>query len=139
MGLFVNLVFENDGTQIAVPMILGVFELRGRQSHWKIKDAEACGYEIYERVHEYSDSEVTISGEEFYTLITPQIQLIEAWLESYDENSSKPWLIMQIRDGTCIDVVCDDESIYEGIKKIYPNATYHPAAKLIGEDMANAF
>jgi hypothetical protein len=135
-GLFINLITESDRSDIALPKVLAVFKGKGMKSYWKIeKNAEACGNEICERIHEYSDSGEIITGNELYHLLTPSVQIIEGWLEAFNENTIKPWLIIQVKDGSCIDIVSIDENIYEEICKIYTKASYHPAIDLIGKEL----
>jgi hypothetical protein len=135
MGLYINLIVESDDSNIALPNILAVFKNRGIRSNWQIeKNVEACGYDIYERIHEYSDSGKIISGEELYFLITPKIQIIEGMLLAFDEGMMNPWVVVTIRDGCHIEVVSSDESIYKKIRQFYPHAEYLCASMLRGDE-----
>jgi hypothetical protein len=135
MFLSINLIEESDGSEIAVPRILAVIKDRGMRSDWRIeKNAEACGDAICERIHEYSDSGKIFLGEELYFLVSHRIQIIEGKLSAFDKNMKTPWIVIRVQDGSCIDVVSSDESIYEKIRQFYTLATYCFARDLIGDD-----
>ena len=118
--LYINLLRIDEDTNTSLPKILGIFSDKGKKSLWRIEYAEACGYEDSAFIHEWSDSKKDVSGEEFYSVLTPRIQIIDGIFKAREMGSNDPWVEINVQDGAHITVSTESESIADGVMELYP-------------------
>ena len=123
MFLCINLIAENEDSNVAVPKVLDVFKERGKASLWRMEQVEACGWPgIFEQLHTFSDTNEYVEGREFYSIVTPKIQVIDGTFYAYDSKEAKPWLTFQVKDCSGIEVITEDDEINAALLRIYPNS-----------------
>ena len=123
MYLFIDLIVENEDSNVAFPKILDVFKDSGKTAEWRAEHVEACGWPpICEKLHAFSDNNEYINGEEFYSIITPKIQIIEGTFYVHHSNEGEVWLTVNVKDGSCIDIITEVEDIVLTLQRIYPHS-----------------
>jgi hypothetical protein len=123
MLLFINLILEKENSDVAVPKVLDVFMDRGKASLWKMEYVEACGWPgIFEQLHTFSDTNEYVDGREFYSIVTPKIQVIDGTFYAYDTKETEPWLTLEVSDCTGIMVTTEEDDINVALRRIYPNS-----------------
>jgi|GEM_PF-6489523 len=123
MFLSINLIAENKNSDVAVPKVLDVFKDRGKASLWKMEYVEACGWPgIFEQLHTFSDNNEYVEGREFYSIVTPKIQIIDGTFYAFDSKETEPWLTLKVIDCSHIDVITEEDDIITALRRIYPNS-----------------
>jgi len=127
MILYINLIVEKENSDVAVPKVLDVFKDHGKVSLWKMKYVEACGWPgVFEQLHTFSNTNEYVDGREFYSIVTPKIQIIDGTFYAYDTKETEPWLTLEVNDCTDIIVITDEDDIITALRHIYSNSESAP-------------
>jgi hypothetical protein len=103
-GLTIYLIHN---ANVDLKEILEVIGEDGRQSTWKISDADCLG-ESAETLHKFSDEGKEISGIQFYKLALGIYQTLSGEFNSYKPNTKLHWLLIRSIRGDEFDIETDD-------------------------------
>ncbi len=96
--------------------ILAVLGAEAIAAQWQISGVECFG-EAAEQLHQYSDAELALSGEELLNLAAKVTQVIEGTFAGYRLGDSSPWIIIDAVDGSAYDIQTSEEQILHQLRQ----------------------
>ncbi|MGI9055683.1 MAG: hypothetical protein ACR2F2_07760 [Pyrinomonadaceae bacterium] len=112
----------NNNYRIDLQEILNAVGEVGKYSVWKISDAECFGEED-EKIHNISDKEEEISGEEFYKLVSGICQTLGGCFDAYKTKENHWWLRIRSIRGDEFDIETEDNELLDRIRKSFHDIT----------------
>lgn len=113
-------IFLNEESDVDLKDILRVIRQVGENSSWKISDVECFG-ENAEHLHRISDEEKTISGDEFFGIVSSIHQTIEGTFEAFMQKEISSWCLIRAVDGTEFDIETKDLELLKKIRFSFEN------------------
>lgn len=95
-------------------------------SSWQCKYLECFG-DNAEKLHEISDKEQHISGEELMQIASGIYQTVDGEFEAYCDKAEKPWLVIRAIDSSSFDVITSDLEILERVRRNFQDVTDLPS------------
>jgi hypothetical protein len=111
-------IYSSNNDRFDLKEILGIVGDQGKQSIWKVSDVECFGKEA-EILHEISDNQQTISGDEFYKITSNINQVIDGTFMGYKHNQDNHWILIRSIRGDEFDVETNDKNILKILRRTF--------------------
>jgi hypothetical protein len=111
-------VYLKNESNTELKRILNIIGEVGKQSIWEISDVECLG-ENSEALQQISDEVKTLSGEDFYELVSGIYQVIDGNFRAYKPDETKSWLSIKWIRGDEFDIETKDEKLLKGIRESF--------------------
>ncbi len=109
---------DNDKTDLI--HILDIIGETGKKATWKISYLDCLG-ESSDKLHNFSDNHILISGSKLFQLFSEIYQTIEGEFVAFESNNTKSFLTIRAIDGSEFDIEAIDTEILERIRKSFAN------------------
>jgi hypothetical protein len=98
-------------------------------SSWQVSGAEAVGHSA-EALHDASDAGVLLSHPRLCEIAADLTQTIDGELRAYRPGESEPWLVIRAVDSSGFDVISDDPTLIETVRRRFQRVREYPPSEL---------
>lgn len=113
-------IYISDNDDIDLRHILNLIGESGKFSTWKISDVECFG-ESAEILHNISDEQKEISGEDFYEIASGIYQTIDGEFDAYKSKENNRWLRIKFIRGSEFDIETEDFELLNKFRNFFHN------------------
>lgn len=115
-GVTINDRDEQGVLKFDLKDILRLAGERALRSRWKLTDVEALGEDAADEIHRISDRHSLVDGRKLMKLADGVSQIVDGQFEAYDDDTNKPWLVINAVDSSAYDVQSDNEDLLTGLR-----------------------
>ncbi len=111
-------IYLSNNNRIDLRDILNVIGKTGKQSTWKVSGVECLG-ESADTLHQFSDEEKEILGEEFYKIVSDIYQVLNGYFDACKPDENYCWISIRSIRGDEFDIETEDKKLLEKIRNAF--------------------
>ena len=127
LGVRISDIDDRNILTVDLEKILELFAEAAESSEWQVSDVEATGDAAAGELHQLSDVNAKVPGSRLMRLASEINQIIDGTFSGYRSGESEPWIVISAVDSSFFEVLTDDLSVLNQVRKRFNDVEDPPS------------